>query len=182
MPPLAVNVQASHPSFRTLVADVLKRPDVTAVPTAQQADVNVLLDFPLSWAMYELEPIGSVARAQTLVVTQGANPAYLDALASYHVSGVATTMDPTAIVGGLYSAAAAQRSYNYRSGLTYMELKVARFLLMGFDTQGAAHQLGVSTKTINAHISNALCKLGFDNRSQLVVHLLGADPAFLHVA
>jgi len=74
MPPLAVNVQASHPSFRTLVADVLKRPDVTAVPTAQQADVNVLLDFPLSWAMYELEPIGSVARAQTLVVTQGANP------------------------------------------------------------------------------------------------------------
>lgn len=182
MPPLAVNVQASHPSFRTLVADVLKRPDISTVPSPQQADVHVILDFPLSWATYQLEPLGSVARAQTLVVTQGANPAYLDALASYHVSGVTTTMDPTAIVGGLYSAAASQRSYNYRSGLTYMELKVCRLLLMGFDTHAAAEQLGVSFKTINAHISNVLCKLGFDNRSQLVVHLLGADPAFMHVA
>ncbi len=176
-PTLGVQVHSSHPTFLTLIQEVMDRPDVEPQGTGESGVAHVLLDFPLTWTLYQLERLDSIDRARTLIVTQSAHPAYLDCLASYHVSGVATSTDARGIVAGLYAAASAQRSYHYKSPLTFMELRVVRLLLMGYDTQRAAKDLGVSYKTVNAHVSNALCKLGYDNRAQLVVHLLGMDPA-----
>jgi DNA-binding CsgD family transcriptional regulator len=173
---VGVQVHSSHPAFLSLIQDVMDRPDVEPYGSGESGVAHVMLDFPLTWALYQLERLDSIDRAQTLIVTQAAHPAYLDCLASYHVSGVATSTDVHGIVAGLYAAASAQRSYHYRSPLTFMELRVVRLLLMGYDTQRAARDLGVSYKTINAHVSNALCKLGYDTRAQLVVHLMGIDP------
>lgn len=174
---LGVHVRTSHPAFLTLIQEIMERPDVEPHGTGGSGVAHVLLDFPLTWTLYQLERLDSIDRARTLVVTQATHPAYLDCLASYHVSGVATSTDERGIIAGLYAAASAQRSYHYRSPLTFMELRVVRLLLMGYDTQRAAKDLGVSYKTVNAHVSNALCKLGYENRAQLVVHILGMDPA-----
>lgn len=173
---LGIHVHSSHPTFLSLIQEVMERPDVEPTGMGGSGVAQVLLDFPLTWSLYQLERLDSIDRARTLIVTQATHPAYLDCLASYHVSGVVTSTDAHGMVAGLYSAAAAQRSYHYKSPLTFMELRVVRLLLMGYDTQRAARDLGVSFKTINAHVSNALCKLGYDSRAQLVVHLMGADP------
>jgi len=173
---LGVHVRTSHPTFLSLIHEVMERPDVEPHGTGGSGVAHVLLDFPLTWTLYQLERLDSIDRARTLVVTQATHPAYLDCLASYHVSGVATSTDERGIIAGLYAAASAQRSYHYQSPLTFMELRVVRLLLMGYDTQRAAKDLGVSYKTVNAHVSNTLCKLGYENRAQLVVHLLGVDP------
>lgn len=174
--PLGVHVQSSHPMFVSLIQSIMDRPDVEPTGMGGHGVAHVLLDFPLSWSLYQLEQLDSIERARTLVATQATHPAYLDCLASYHVSGVVTTTDTHALLGGLYAAAAAQRSYHYRSPLTYMELRVTRLLLMGFDTQRVARDLSVSYKTVNAHVSNILCKLGYDSRAQLVAYLMGGYP------
>jgi len=50
-------------------------------------------------------------------------------------------------------------------------------LLRGLDTRGIAASLSISAKTVNAHVSNILCKSGAENRAQYVAQLLtqGAD-------
>jgi len=116
----------------------------------------------------------SIERAKTLVITQATHPAYLDCIASFHVSGVALATDEHAILAGFYAAAASQRTYQYRSTLTYMELRVVRLLLTGSGTNDIAASLGISFKTVNAHVSNVLAKLGCDSRTQLVIALLDA--------
>lgn len=172
---LSVHVHSSHPTFLSLIQDVMERPDVEPSMAGDANVAHILLDFPLTWSMYQLERLDSIDRARTLIVTQAMHPAYLDCLASYHVSGVVTSTDAHGLVAALYAASAAHRSYHYKSPLTFMELRVVRLLLMGYDTKRASRELGVSYKTVNAHVSNALCKLGHDSRAQLVVHMMGAD-------
>lgn len=174
--PLGIHVRSSHPMFLTLIQGIMDRPDVEPTGMTGHGIAHVLLDFPLSWTLYQLEHLDSIERARTLVVTQGAHDVYLDCLASYHVSGVVTATDTHAVLGGLYAAASAQRSYHYRSPLTYMELRVTRLLLMGLDTQRVGRDLSISYKTVNAHVSNILCKLGYDSRAQLVAYLMGGYP------
>jgi DNA-binding CsgD family transcriptional regulator len=72
------------------------------------------------------------------------------------VSGVVCSTDEPALLSGVYAAATAQRTYQWRSGLTYMELRVTRALLRGLDTRGIATSLSISAKTVNAHVSNIL--------------------------
>lgn len=107
-------------------------------------------------------------------MTQATHPVYLDCIASYHVAGVVTSTDEPAILSGVYAAASAQKTYQWKSGLTYMELRVTRSLLQGLDTRTVARQLSISAKTVNAHVSNVLGKLGYESRAQLVAHLLGS--------
>lgn len=170
---VAVQVQASHPSFRALIAPFLERPDIRTSDEAKVGVAQIVLDYPLTWALAPLERMDSIARARTLVVTQATHPAYLDAVASHHVSGVVRSTDANALLSGIYAAASSQRSYHWQSGLTYMELRVVRLLLAAEDTRDIAEALHVSYKTVNAHISNVLCKLGYSSRAQLVARLFG---------
>ncbi len=171
---VGVAVDASHANYEKVIEEVLTSAGLLTPDGPVQYLARVILDFPLTWAIARLERADSVMRARTLVATQATHPVYLDCLASYHVAGVVTSTDEPAILSGVYAAATAQKTYQWRSGLTYMELRVTRLLLQGRDTRAAATALSISTKTINAHVSNILCKLGYENRAQYVAHLLGS--------
>jgi DNA-binding CsgD family transcriptional regulator len=176
---VATDIDASHPNYERLIEDVLRRADLIGDRGPAPYLAHVILDYPLTWAIRRLEGLDSVLRARTLVATQATHPAYLDCIGSYHVSGVVCSTDEPALLSGVYAAATAQRTYQWRSGLTYMELRVTRALLRGLDTRGIAASLSISTKTVNAHVSNILCKSGAENRAQYVAQLLGdaADTA-----
>ena len=81
--------------------------------------------------------------------------------------------DEKSLLSAVYAASDAQRIYQYQSGLTYMELRVTRLLLLGDDTRQLARKLHISHKTGNAHVSNILCKLGYESRAQYLAALLG---------
>lgn len=173
---LGVTLKAAHDTFTQLIREVLLRTGLSPQGPGTPGDAEIILDFPLTWAFTQLDKLNSVEKARTLVVTQAGHPAYHDCLASYHVSGVVLTTDETALLSGIYAAAASQRSYQWKSGLTYMELRVARLLIKGLDTRSCASELSISFKTVNAHISNILGKVGIDSRAQFVAALLGHHP------
>jgi DNA-binding CsgD family transcriptional regulator len=175
--PAAVQLKVSHASFRPLVEGVLSRAGIPASDRFRHGVAKVVLDFPLTWAFEELEPLNSFERSHTIVCTQAHHQAYLDCLASYHLSAVVRCTDENALLSGVYAAAAAQRIYQYNSGLTYMELRVTRLLLVGLDTKALAQRLRISHKTVNAHVSNILCKLGFESRAQYVAILMGSHES-----
>lgn len=50
-------------------------------------------------------------------------------------------------------------------------------LLQGLDTSSVATKLKVTPKTVNAHVSNALSKLGFESRAQYIAALLAYHAA-----
>jgi len=171
---VASEIDASHPNYERLVEEALRRANLIGDGGPATYLAHVVLDYPLTWAIRRLEGLDSVMRARTLVATQATHPAYLDSIGSYHVSGVVCSTDEPALLSGVYAAATAQRTYQWRSGLTYMELRVTRALLRGLDTRGIASSLSISAKTVNAHVSNILCKSGAENRAQYVAQLLGS--------
>ena len=167
-------LKVSHPDFRNLVDPVLDRTGLQDHDEAKPGVAEIILDYPLTWAFDQLEEMDSIQRARTLVVTQAVHPAYLDSLASYHVSSVVISTDRNGLLSGIYAAASSQRSYHWRSELTYMELRVTRLLIRGKETKEIAEELQVSYKTINAHVSNILCKLGLTSRAQFLATLIRA--------
>ena len=52
--------------------------------------------------------------------------------------------------------------------LTQRESDVIRYIADGLTSRQAAHKLGISKRTIDAHIASAQFKLGCDNRQQLI--------------
>ena len=169
---VGTRITASHPSYERLIEEALRRAKLLDDDGPTPYLAHVILDFPLTWALARLEELDSVLRARTLIATQATHPVYLDCLASYHVSGVVNSTDEPALLSGVYAAATAQRTYQWRSGLTYMELRVTRALLRGLDTRSVAAHLSISTKTVNAHVSNILCKSAAETRAQYVAQLL----------
>lgn len=163
--------------YAQLLASILSRGDLFVANNEGERLAHVIVDLPVTWAFKQLENLNSVERARTVVIVQGPHAAYSDIVASFHVSGVVPVGQDPEIVSSIYAAAAALRTYNWQSSLTYMELRVSRLLLKGYDTEAAARELRVSTKTINAHISNAIGKLGYDSRAQYVAALLGQHRA-----
>lgn len=174
---IGARVKSAHETFENLVSEILTRAGLSSPEPANGGVAEIVLDYPLTWSFGQLDTMNSVERARTLVVTQAAHPAYHDCLASYHVSGVVESTNEPAMLSAIYAAASAQKSYHWKSGLTYMELRVARLLLRGYDTNRAAAHLSISFKTINAHVSNMLGKLGYENRAQLVAGLLSNHRA-----
>jgi len=174
---LEVVVLAARPAYRAIVEHVSQVSDIRFVDETSPHAARVLLDFPTTWTFAKLDQLNSVERARTVVVVQSQSGPYSDVVGSYHVSGVVAAGDDESLISGIYAAAAALRTYTWRSGLTYMELRVTRLLLQGLDTREAATRLRVTTKTINAHISNALSKLGYSSRSQYIAALLAYHAA-----
>ena len=174
-----VNIRliASSDTFRALVHHIGDDQELLVTSNSDGPLAHVVLDFPTAWALSELDKMNSVDRARTVVVAQGRHGAYSDVLGSYHVSGVVPVDDQSKLVSSIYAAAASMRTYVWQSGLTYMELRVTRLLLQGCDTAQSAAALKVSTKTINAHVSNAISKLGLQSRAQYIATLLAQHPA-----
>ncbi|NLG07660.1 MAG: helix-turn-helix transcriptional regulator [Deinococcales bacterium] len=172
-----IKIITADDSFATLVRPVVDRVDTSADHWTNGNFAHVLLDFPLTWAISQLTLMNSVERARTVVATQASHPAYHDMLASFHVSSVVGHADANGLITGIYAAASALKTYQWRSGLTYMELRVTRLLVQGYDTARAAESLRVTQKTINAHVSNILTKLGYETRAQYVAALIAHHAA-----
>lgn len=170
---VGVEIDSAHATFERLVEPVLESAGLGRPSSGTTYVAHIILDYPLTRAIPRLERCNSLVRARTLVMTQATHPVYLDCLASYHVAGVVASTDEPAILAGVYAAASAQKTYQWKSGLTYMELRVTRLLLQGLDTRETASALSISTKTVNAHVSNVLGKLGYESRSQLIARLVG---------
>ena len=170
--PVRASIEASHPSYERLIQDALQRTALMDASTPSKYVATIVLDYPITWAFQHLERLDSIQRSRTMIATQATHPAYLDCLASYHVSSVVASTDEPSLLSGVYAAAIAQRNFQWRSGLTYMELRVIRLLLRALETNTIAERLSISPKTVNAHVSNVLCKLGLQSRSQLVATLL----------
>lgn len=172
-----VDLIASSETFKELLRGLTQNSGIRFYSDFVDPLAIVLLDFPTTWSFSHLESMNSIDRARTVVVTQGSQSAYTDLVASYHVSGVVPVTDHAYLISSIYAAAGSMRTYSWQSGLTYMELRVSRLLLRGCDTNTIASQLRVTTKTVNAHISNAISKLGFDSRAQYIAALLSQHPA-----
>jgi DNA-binding CsgD family transcriptional regulator len=170
---VGVTVDASHAHYEKMINDVLLSAGLLTPEGPVPYLARVILDYPITWAFSRLEHADSIMRARTVVATEARHPVYLDTLASYHVASVVTSTDEPALLSGIYAAATAQRTYQWKSGLTYMELRVTRLLLQGLSTAAIAKRLSISSKTVNAHTSNILGKLGYQNRVQYVSHMLG---------
>ncbi len=175
MPVTTATIQllSSHASFEPLVDHTLDKAGIHRSAQFGRGVAKVILDFPLTWAFAQLELLNSFERARTVVCTQSGNKAYLDCLGSYHLSAVVEATDEKSLLSAVYAASDAQRIYQYQSGLTYMELRVTRLLLLGDDTRQLARKLHISHKTVNAHVSNILGKLGYESRAQYLAALLG---------
>lgn len=167
-----VMIHASHPGYAALLEPSLKSVGIEIADSFEHGVARLILDYPLTFALRELGDLSSVERSHTLVCTQAVHQVYHDCLASYHVSTVTNTFNHFGIVAGAHSAAGAQRHYAYQSGLTYMELRVTRLLLLALPKRELTDRLNVSVKTINAHVSNILTKLGHESRSQYIAALL----------
>jgi DNA-binding CsgD family transcriptional regulator len=175
---LQAHIAASHEVYVGLVGALLIHPDIRIAPKPAKGVAQVILDYPTTWAFRQLESMGSIERARTVIATQSTVSAYLDCLGSYHVSGVVGVQNVHGLLGAMYAASLSQRSYQWDSDLTYMEMRVLRLLFQGAATRTAASALGISFKTVNAHVSNVLCKLELANRSQMIAFLLGTGCRF----
>lgn len=173
----AIRIRTADASFATLVQPIVDKIDTSEGGWSSGNYAHILLDFPLTWAVGQLALMNSIERARTVVATQAAHSAYHDMLASFHVSSVVNSQDVNALITGIYAAASALKAYQWKSGLTYMELRVTRLLVLGYDTKGAAENLRVTQKTINAHVSNILTKLGYETRAQYVAALVSHHGA-----
>ena|SRR5690625_2240497 len=176
MPPKAI-IHASHPGYEVLLQPTLESVGITCTDKFEHGVARVLLDYPLTYAIRQLKQLPSFERSHTLVCTQARHEAYLDCIASFHVATVTDTFNEYGVIAGMHAAASAQRHYAYRSGLTYMELRVTRLLLLAVAKDQVATRLSITSKTVNAHISNILSKLGHESRSQYVAALLNSGAA-----
>jgi DNA-binding NarL/FixJ family response regulator len=171
--PVRAKIQASHPGYERLVQDALERSNLIGDATTGAFTATIVLDYPITWGLKYVERLDSVRRARTMVATQATHPAYHDCLISCHVAGVVSSTDEPALLSGVYAAATANRiGAYYKSGLTFMELRVIRGLLCAMETSQVAAHLSISPKTVNAHVSNALAKLGLTSRAQMIAALL----------
>lgn len=176
MPPKAL-IHASHPGYANLLKPSLMSVGIELAEVFEHGIARVLLDYPLTYALRELNRLSSFERSHTLVCTQARHEVYYDCLASFHVATVAHTFDEYGVIAGTHAAASAQRHYTYRSGLTYMELRVTRLLLLAVAKSDLTEHLNITSKTVNAHISNILNKLGHESRTQYVADLLSSAAA-----
>lgn len=169
-------IHASHSGYAALISSQLEAVHVNFTNEFKHGVARILLDYPLTFALRELSTLSSFERSHTLVCTQAVHDVYLDCLASFHVASVTNTFDTYGVVAGVHSAANARRHYSYQSALTFMELRVTRLLLLATAKTTLAQQLNITSKTVNAHVSNILMKVGHESRAQYVAALLNCSP------
>jgi DNA-binding CsgD family transcriptional regulator len=76
-----------------------------------------------------------------------------------------------------HRAAPAQEALGWQSLLTAAESRVALLVAGGLANKGIAQSLGISSKTVEFHVTSILRKLGADRRSQLVRILVESGMA-----
>lgn len=169
-------IAAASPRYAPLVESALAGVD------GWENHATVILDIPTGYALEQLDNLTTAQRRATVVLTPATHPAYLDVLTSYYVRQVAPMHNDTAltIMRALIKDDAYTPTYQSRTGLTFTQARVVSLILRGIDGPTAAERLGVSLKTVNAHVANTFRLLGMHSRVELVTKLLTgarlADP------
>ena len=171
-----IHIHASNPIIQSWTEREIEQLGFGTTDAPQSASVHLIADHPATWALHQLEALPVAERTRTVVTTMTSHPVYLDCLASYKVSGVCVSMSEREMLASLYAASIRCGTYHAKSDLTKAELRVIRSLLKGMDADTLATYLKVSQKTLNSHLSNVLCKLGYRDRTQLVAKVLGYCP------
>lgn len=169
-----VNLRAANQFYTRMAHTLLPIPrfDDESEPAHS---ATLLLDFPLTWSLRELNRMSIRERARTVVFTTAKDLVYLDAIAAFHVSGILVPERSDALKSALYAAAFATRTYARGTDLTPTELRLVRLLFAGLETSEMAAILSVSPKTINAHFSNILQKLNLSSRLEILSNLIETD-------
>jgi HD-GYP domain-containing protein (c-di-GMP phosphodiesterase class II) len=74
-------------------------------------------------------------------------------------------LDPDAVTAVIEAAGQRAPKLERPAGLTEREAEVVAMLARGLQTKQVAHELGISTKTADAHVQNAYRKLGVSTRA-----------------
>lgn len=152
--------------WRWRAGDVFTPPDWIAAPYALQiagdwcgaAEEWARLDCP-----YE----------QAMALMDGDEPAQLQALQIFQMLGarpILTKLKQRLRAAGVRALPRGPRpeTRQHRFGLTARELEILSLLLKGPSNQAIAHELGLSTRTVEHHIASMLQKTGAESRRALV--------------
>ena len=105
-----------------------------------------------------------VARTHTRVARSATTSASASASASVGASS-STNFAVPAVAG------------NRNSSLTEAEMRVARFVAKSLSNKEIAHELQISTRTVEMHISHILAKKGWSNRVEIACQMIEHDSA-----
>ena len=86
-------------------------------------------------------------------------------LAVRSVAQGGTFVDPR-VAGKLVALAAKGTPARGPFGLSYQELRVLRFLPLGYSNREIGAELGISQETVKTHVRNTLRKLGVPDRAK----------------
>lgn len=173
---LGVGLMASHATYRRVAERWLRGIGVQpqGATRALPAEAVVLVDLPPCWALEKLAGWDSVRRARTVVLTPLSHPAYHDCVGGHHVCAVLDMRDLIGLRKAVLASLLPTRLFTYRTALSPMQLGVATQLLLGGETRAIAGVFGISSRTVNAHVSALLEKLGYGSRSQFIACVLGS--------
>jgi len=167
----------------TVVGEASDGPAGVALAESLEPDV-VLLDLKLP-GMDGVEVLSQLSgEPRVLILTSATEPAWADRAMKAGASGVVyKDIDPDALVrairsvhdGNVLLAARAagslreRRPYGSLDSLTPREREVLAMIADGCSNREIARGLNVSEKTVKAHVSSVLAKLGVQDRTQAAV-------------
>ncbi len=123
------------------------------------------------WPIIAIDHEADVARAVAAMRAGAAD--YLELAGDYAALERAVRTACGSLHQMLESAGERQQALARLARLTPREKEVATALLSGLSNKRAAHQLGISVRTIEMHRSNVMAKLGVRNMAEAAVLLAG---------
>jgi len=159
-------IAPSSPAYAGVLTELLDGTDPSGA--------TIILDIPTGNALDELDRMTTHERREAIIITFATHPAYHDVLASYYVRNVTIAHSEASltIMRALLHDPGFIPTYQPKTGLTYSQARVLRYLLRGFTTNEVAERLGNSPKTIASHASTLIRKFGVETRAELIGQLL----------
>jgi DNA-binding NarL/FixJ family response regulator len=169
----------------TVAGEASDGPGALALAESLRPDV-VLLDLKLPGmdGLAVLGELGGSSSPRVLVLTSATDPARARQAVRAGAAGVVyKDIDPDALVRAIRAvhdghlllapdaaAAVADGDPRIRDPLTVREREVLALIADGKSNREIARRLGVAEKTIKAHVSSVLAKLGVQDRTQAAVY------------
>lgn len=141
-----------------------------SVPTAPR----LIMDGAGVTGLRALLTLDSLQRRRTVFLTRHTHPLYLAAAAWQRVVIIRWSEPDRALLLalGLAGSNIVATDTRRRSLLTPREAGAVLHMLLGCSTMEIADALGISPKTVNAHVSNLMTKHGYRERASLIADAL----------
>lgn len=129
--------------------------------------VEVIYDAPRGFGLEVLLRMGSHQRPRTIIVTDNPGAAYRTLLMEWRPAAV-VGLDADALQRALIVTGRGGRLADDPGVLSIREKEVLSMMLVGFTRHQVANFLGMSYKTVNAHLSLCHQKLGVSSERELL--------------